>query len=88
MIESLYNYLAASIGHVRSALSRAEGQALIEVALVVSLVSMVMLGTISMTGSNVRDVLGQISGSVSGTQAGATTTQTLPVKVKKKKKNG
>ena len=58
MIESLYNYLAARIAYVRSAPPRAEGQALIEVALIVSLVSMVMLGTISMTGSNVRDVLG------------------------------
>ena len=92
MIGSLSSYVARSTGDLRSAFARVEGQALIEYALIISLLSMVVLGTISMTGSNVGGVIGKISGSVAGgsaAQPGATTTikttAQAPAKAKKKK---
>ena len=92
MIRSFYDSLAGRLEGIRRLVGRADGQALVEVALVVSLTSMLALGTISVTGSNVRAVLGTISGSVTAPQAGQTTTQTAttptPPAGKKKKKKG
>lgn len=88
MIGALHSYFAAILGDLRRTLGRAEGQAMLEFAVIVSLVSMVTLGTIAMAGTSVRDVLGNISGSVSVTQAGTTTTTQAPAKAKKKKKGG
>lgn len=88
MIRALNRHLATTLGDLRARFARAEGQSMIEVALILSLVSMVTLGTISMTGTSVKNVLGSISGSVSGIQTGPTTTTQAPVKVKKKKKGG
>lgn len=95
MIRSLYDQLLAGrVGGLRRRIARSEGQALVEFALIVSLTSIVALGAISMTGSTVRDVLGNISGTVSGGQIGQTTTTggtattPTPPSGKKKKKKG
>ena len=89
---SLYGFLAPALSDLRGRLTRAEGQALIEAALVISLASMLTLGTISMTGTNVGAMLGKISGSISAAQLAPTTTAqtTTPTapKTKKKKSRG
>ena len=49
---------------LRMRLTREEGQALIEYALIVSLISVVAISALTLTGHNISDILGSISKSV------------------------
>ena len=49
---------------VRSLTTRNEGQALIEYALIVSLIAIVAIGALSLTGTNLKTVLNKIAGDV------------------------
>jgi Flp pilus assembly pilin Flp len=55
--------LLAAAGGGRS-LRRAEGQALIEYALIVSLIALIAIASLKLTGTNVSKVLNTIAGEV------------------------
>jgi Flp pilus assembly pilin Flp len=56
-------YLAATTGW-RSLLLRAEGQALIEYALIVSLIALIAIASLRLAGTNVSKILNTIAGEV------------------------
>jgi Flp pilus assembly pilin Flp len=49
---------------IRSRLAREEGQALVEYALIVSLVAIVTVGALSLIGTNVVDIISGAAGSL------------------------
>jgi Flp pilus assembly pilin Flp len=49
---------------LRRTAARQEGQALIEYALIISLIAVVAIATLQMTGTNVKGVLNKIAGEV------------------------
>ena len=76
MIYSIHHRALLAIERTKSALARSEGQALIEYALIVSVVGMLALGGLSLAGSGVGDLAGRISNGVAGVvQPGATNQQ-------------
>jgi Flp pilus assembly pilin Flp len=48
----------------RSLLARAEGQALIEYALIVSLIAVIAIAALKLTGTNITKILNSIAGEV------------------------
>jgi Flp pilus assembly pilin Flp len=50
--------------NLRSSLSRQEGQALIEYALIISLIALVAIVALQTTGTNIKGVLNTIAGEV------------------------
>ena len=56
-------YLAATSGR-RSLLVRAEGQALIEYALIVSLIALIAIASLKLAGTNISKILNTIAGEV------------------------
>jgi pilus assembly protein Flp/PilA len=52
------------MAYARSITRREEGQALVEYALILALVSVVAVGSLTLLGTNVDGVLGGIAGSV------------------------
>jgi Flp pilus assembly pilin Flp len=56
-------YLAATSGR-QSLLLRAEGQALIEYALIVSLIAVIAVASLKLAGTNITKVLNSIAGEV------------------------
>jgi pilus assembly protein Flp/PilA len=57
MFEMLMTYM-------RAAFQREEGQALVEYALILSLVSIVAVGALTLIGTNVTTVLNNVAGSL------------------------
>jgi len=49
---------------LRSAVSRQHGQALIEYALIISLIALVAIGALQTTGVNIKSILNKIAGEV------------------------
>jgi Flp pilus assembly pilin Flp len=48
----------------RRAVSRQQGQALIEYALIVSLIAVVAIGMLQLTGTNIKGLLNRVAGEV------------------------
>jgi Flp pilus assembly pilin Flp len=66
VLQALYRsrlLLVAASGR-RSLLARTEGQALIEYALIVSLIAVIAIASLKLTGTNVSKVLNTIAGEV------------------------
>jgi pilus assembly protein Flp/PilA len=57
MFEMLMTYM-------RAAFKREEGQALVEYALILSLVSIVSIAALTLLGGNIRDVLNNVAGQI------------------------
>jgi Flp pilus assembly pilin Flp len=56
MVASMYNKLLLAFAGLR----RQEGQALVEYALIISLIAVVAIGVLTITGNNVQSILGSI----------------------------
>ena len=59
-------YTKATLAYItrRHLLARAEGQALIEYALIVSLVALASIAALTMTGNNIHSLLNKVAGEV------------------------
>ena len=57
-------YLFLNRLHLRTATSRQDGQALIEYALIISLIALVAIVALQTTGTNISKVLNTIAGEV------------------------
>ena len=64
MIYSIHHRTLLAIERVRSALARSEGQALIEYALIISLIAVVAIAALQLAGVNVKSLLNRIAGEV------------------------
>ena len=60
----IFGRLALAVLGVRKAMSRQEGQALIEYALIISLIALVAIGALQTTGTNIKGILNRIAGEV------------------------
>ena len=60
----MFGRLVVGTLELRRAASRQEGQALIEYALIISLIAVVAIATLQTTGTNVKGVLNKIAGEV------------------------
>jgi pilus assembly protein Flp/PilA len=49
------------LGYIRTRLARDEGQALVEYALIVSLIAIVAIAALTLTGTNVLNILSSIA---------------------------
>jgi Flp pilus assembly pilin Flp len=56
--------LALGVLDLRRVALRQEGQALIEYALIISLIAVVAIATLQLTGTNIKGVLNKIAGEV------------------------
>ena len=56
--------LLFGVPELRRAAARQEGQALIEYALIISLIAVVAIATLQMTGTNLKGALNKIAGEV------------------------
>ena len=59
-----FGRLALGVLEVRRLASRQHGQALIEYALIISLVAVVAIAGLSLTGTNVKTLLNKVAGEV------------------------
>jgi Flp pilus assembly pilin Flp len=65
VLQRLYrSRLSAAARSRQSLLLRAEGQALIEYALIVSLIALIAIASLKLTGTNISKILNTISGEV------------------------
>ena len=62
MFHLLYYRSVLALGDPRSVLRRSQGQALIEYALIISLIAVVTIGALSAAGVNIKSVLNRIAG--------------------------
>jgi Flp pilus assembly pilin Flp len=62
VFHSLYYRSVLALGDPRSGLRRSQGQALIEYALIISLIAVVTIGALSAAGVNIKSVLNRIAG--------------------------
>jgi Flp pilus assembly pilin Flp len=60
----LFGQLALGSLEVRRLASRQQGQALIEYALIVSLVALAAVAALSLTGTNIKTLLNKVAGEV------------------------
>jgi Flp pilus assembly pilin Flp len=60
----IFGRLALGVPGLRRAASRQEGQALIEYALIVSLVAVLAIVALQLTGTNIKSLLNKIAGEV------------------------
>jgi pilus assembly protein Flp/PilA len=60
MMESMSLKLIVAYGELRERLSRQDGQALVEYALIVSLIAIVAVAALALTGRNVTQILSNI----------------------------
>ena len=63
-LQPIFGRLSFGAVGLRRTTSRQEGQALIEYALIVSLIAGVAIATLQLTGTNVKGVLNKIAGEV------------------------
>jgi Flp pilus assembly pilin Flp len=61
MLESIYVRLIVSYGEVRDRLARQEGQALVEYALIISLIALVAIVALQATGNSVTKIFNNIA---------------------------
>ena len=65
VLQQLYRLtLSAAARSRQSLLLRAEGQALIEYALIVSLIALIAIASLKLTGTNISKILNTIAGEV------------------------
>ena len=64
MLQTIITRLAVAIADFRGTAEREEGQALVEYALILSLIAIVAIGALSATGTNVSSILNKIAGAV------------------------
>ena len=64
MIYSIHHRALLVIERTKSALARSEGQALIEYALIISLIAVVAIAALQLAGVNVKSLLNHIAGEV------------------------
>jgi Flp pilus assembly pilin Flp len=60
----IFGRLALGVLEARRMASRQQGQALIEYALIISLVAIVAIGALSLAGTNVKTLLTKVAGDV------------------------
>jgi pilus assembly protein Flp/PilA len=61
MIESTYVKLLVAYGELRERLDRQEGQALVEYALIISLIAVVAIAALQLTGNSITKIFNNIS---------------------------
>ena len=65
MLYSIHSRLAIALADLKSgAARREEGQALIEYALIISLIALVAINALQTTGTNIKGILNTIAGEV------------------------
>jgi Flp pilus assembly pilin Flp len=64
MLYSIHSRLALALADLKSSVKRDEGQALIEYALIVSLIAIVAIAALKLTGNNISGILNTIAGEV------------------------
>jgi Flp pilus assembly pilin Flp len=64
MLYSIHSRLAIAYAELKSGARREEGQALIEYALIISLIALVAIGALSTTGTSIQGILNKIAGDV------------------------
>jgi len=65
MLYSIHSRLAVALADLKSgAARREEGQALIEYALIISLIALVAITALQTTGTNIKGILNTIAGEV------------------------
>ena len=64
MLYSIHSRLALALADLKSSVKREEGQALIEYALIVSLIAIVAIAALKLTGNNISGILNTIAGEV------------------------
>jgi Flp pilus assembly pilin Flp len=64
MLRSINQRMQLVLADSRSLLVRSEGQALIEYALIVSLIAVVAIGALQLTGVNIKSMLNHVAGEV------------------------
>jgi Flp pilus assembly pilin Flp len=64
MFYSIYQRAPFVLADLRLALARSQGQALIEYALIISLIAVVAIGALSLTGVNIKSLLTKIASEV------------------------
>ncbi len=64
MLYSAYSRLAIAVADLRSGARSEEGQGLIEYALIVSLIAIVAIAALSLTGTNITSILNKIANDV------------------------
>ena len=64
MLYSIHSRLAVALADLKSGAAREEGQALIEYALIISLIAVVAIGVLQTTGMNIRTLLNKTAGDV------------------------
>ena len=63
-LQVIFGRLALGALELRKATSRQQGQALIEYALIISLIALVAIVALQTTGTNIKGVLNKIAGEV------------------------
>jgi Flp pilus assembly pilin Flp len=63
-VHLIFGRLALGVLEARRLASRQQGQALIEYALIISLVAVVAIAGLSLTGTNVKTLLNKVAGEV------------------------
>ena len=61
MLESMYMKLQLAFAGLRPIARRQEGQALVEYALILSLIAVVAIGVLQTTGNNIVDILTKVA---------------------------
>jgi Flp pilus assembly pilin Flp len=64
MFYSIHSRLALALADLKSSVKREEGQALIEYALIISLIALVAIVALNSTGTNISKILNTIAGEV------------------------
>jgi pilus assembly protein Flp/PilA len=64
MLYSIHSRLALALADLKSSAAREEGQALIEYALIISLIAVVAIVALRLTGTNISSLLNKIAGEV------------------------
>jgi pilus assembly protein Flp/PilA len=61
MWESLYNTLVVAVAGLRERFDREDGQALVEYALIISLIAVVAIAALQLTGNSITGIFNNIS---------------------------
>ena len=64
MLYSIHSRLALALADLKASVKRDEGQALIEYALIISLIALVAIVALNTTGTNISKILNTIAGEV------------------------
>jgi pilus assembly protein Flp/PilA len=61
MLESIYVKLLVAYGEMRDRVAREDGQALVEYALIISLIAVVAIAALQLTGNSITKIFNNIS---------------------------